>query len=195
MKLKFFIFFSFFILHSSFIISCQCPLTSLSLSECNKYSIIFRGRIVKDSLYEHKKGEVLFKITELYKGLAAEEFTVLFDSNNECAQVFSVGEEWIIYTDYKQATNAKMVWCSRSRKYFKNEKLDFYAVTYGCSYDEELKFLRGKLGLHKPLASLEKRPDWTGNQIPTQTEFVVYLLISIASVVLFIYLFKKYFKW
>jgi hypothetical protein len=164
------------------------------MEECDKYGIIFRGRILKDSLYEGKKGEVTFEISELYKGVVTSQFKVLFDSGNECAQVFSVGEEWIIYTNYKQATNAQMDWCSRSRKYFKNDKLDFYTVTYGNDYDDELKFLRDKLGLHKPLSAPEAKPDWQGNKLPTQTEFIVLLLISIAGVVGFIYLVKRFLK-
>jgi len=194
MNKKILIFFSFLILNSTFSIACQCPLTKLSLEECDKYSIIFRGRIIKDTLFELKKGEVTFQINELYKGVIPSQFKVLFDSGEECAQVFSVGEEWIIYTNYKQATNAQMDWCSRSRKYFKNEKLDFYTVTYGNDYDDELKFLREKLGQHKIGEAQQQKPDWAGNQIPTQSEFIIYLLISIAGVVGFIYLVKRFLK-
>lgn len=196
MKLKHLILltFSFLILNSTFLIACQCPLTKLSIEECDKYGIIFRGRIINDTLLEFKKGEVTFEITELYKGVIQSQFKVLFDSGDECALKFNVGEEWIIYSNYKQANNAQMDWCSRSRKYFKNEKLDFYAVTYGNDYDTELKFLREKLGLHKPLKSAEAKPDWAGNQLPTQAEFIIYLLISIAGVVGFIYLVKRFLK-
>jgi len=174
--------------------ACQCPITKLSIEECDKYDIIFRGRIVKDSI-NNKKGQVLFEVTELYKGVISSRFKLYYELDGDCAQGFMAGEEWIIYTTYKQANVGNMDWCSRSRKYFKNEKLDFYTVTYGNDYDTELKFLREKIGLHKPLKAEEAKPDWQGNQIPTQTEFVVYLLISIVAVVLFIYLFKRFFKW
>lgn len=196
MKIKHFILliFSFLILHSTFLIACQCPITKLSLEECDKYGIIFRGRIINDTLLEFKKGEVTFEITELYKGVIQSQFKVLFDSGDECAQKFNAGEEWIIYSNYKQANNAQMDWCSRSRKYFKNEKLDFYAVTYGNGYDDELKFLREKLGLHKPLGAPEVKPDWQGNKLPTQMEFIVLLLLSIVGVVVFIYLVKRFLK-
>lgn len=179
---------------TSSIFACQCPLTKLSIEECNKYEIIFRGRIIKDTLFELKKGETIFEVTELYKGVIASTFKVLYETGTECAQAFSVGEEWIIYSNYKQANNAKMDWCSRSRKYFKNEKLDFYKETYGNDYDTELNFLREKLGLHKPLASEQIKPDWQGNQIPTQGEFIIYLLVSIVGVIIFIYLAKRFLK-
>lgn len=194
MKLKLSILISFFILNSSFLISCQCPITKLSIEECDKFDIIFRGRIIKDSLYGNKKGEVTFEISELYRGVVTAQFKVLYDSGDECAQVFSVGEEWIIYSNYKQATNAKMDWCSRSRKYFKNEKLDFYTVTYGNDYDDELKFLRDKLGLHKPLKPIVNQTVGEPNIIPTQSQFIITLLFSIAGMVLFYYLFNKFFK-
>lgn len=196
MKLNIFILiFSFLILNSTFLISCSCPLTTLSLKECEKYDIIFRGRIKSDTLFDTKKGSVIFEITELYKGVIASEFTVLFEYGTECAQVFNIGEEWIIYGNYKQAVNLKIDWCSRSRKYFKNEKLDFYTVTYGNDYDTELKFLREKLGLHKPLKPIEENAAGQRNIIPTQTEFVIYLLISIVGIVVFYYLFNRFFKW
>lgn len=194
MKYKIIILLSFLIHHSSFLIACQCPVTKLSLKECDKYEIIFRGRIIKDTLLEGKKGEATFEILELYKGVVPPQFKVLFETGTECAQVFAIGEEWIIYTIYKQATNAKMDWCSRSRKYFKNEKLDFYTVTYGNDYDDELKFLREKLGLHRTLGESDAKPNWQGNQIPTQKEFIIYLLLSIIGVVGFIFLAKKFLK-
>jgi hypothetical protein len=184
---------SYFLLLTSDFFACQCPLTKLSSEECNKYDIIFRGRIVKDSV-NGKRGEALFEVTELYKGVVSGSFRLSYELDGDCAQGFMVGEEWIIYTTYKQANVGNMDWCSRSRKYFKNEKLDFYAVTYGNDYDTELKFLRNNLGLHKPLAAPEAKPDWQGNQIPTQTEFIVYLLLSIAGVVGFIFLVKKFLK-
>ncbi len=197
MKLNLTILFSaFLLLTSAFSFACQCPITKLSMEECNKYDIIFRGRIKKDSLYDgSKKGEVVFEVSELYRGVITGEFKVLFDSGEECAQAFNVGEEWIIYSNYKQATNAQIDWCSRSRKYFKNEKLDFYSVTYGNNYDDELKFLRDKLGLHKPLKPIENLTVGEPNQLPTQTEFVIYLLLSIVGMVAFYYLFNKFFKW
>ena len=197
MKLKHFILifvFGFSLLTFNFSKACQCPVTKLSLEECDKYEIIFRGRIIKDTLFEGKKGEATFEILELYKGVVSQQFKVLFETGTECAQVFSVGEEWIIYTVYRQANSGKMDWCSRSRKYFKNEKLDFYTVTYGNDYDDELKFLREKLGLHKTLAAAETKPDWQGNQIPTQKELIIYLLLSIVGVVAFIFIAKKLLK-
>ncbi len=190
------LFFTFALCHfTSSIFACSCPLTTLSIKECDKYDIIFRGRIKSDSLYDEKKGFANFEVLELYKGVIASEFKVLFEYGGECAQVFNIGEEWIIYANYKQAVNAKMDWCSRSRKYFKNDKLDFYTVTYGNDYATELDFLRKQLGLHKPLKPVENQTIGEGNILPNQTQFIVTLLISIVAMVLFYYLFNRFFKW
>jgi hypothetical protein len=48
--------------------------------------------------------------------------------------------------------------------------------------------------LYKPLKSAEEKPDWQGNQLPTRTEFIIYLLLSIVGVVGFIYLAKRFLK-
>jgi hypothetical protein len=185
--------FSFFIFNSSFLISCQCPFTSLSLDECNKYQLIFRGKVISSAGCIDKKGEAVFEVLELYKGNTPVSFNVLYDCGDECSQSFIAGEEWIIYTNYKQISNAKMDWCSRSRKHFKNEKEDYYTVNYGNSYDEELNFLRSKLGTHKflkqnPGANEER------NIRPSTTQNIILVLISIGAVVLFYYLFNKFMK-
>lgn len=182
------------ILTSYFASACQCPTTKLGMEECNKYDLIFRGRIDSVSNCIDKRGHAFFKILELYKGLAAERFEIIVDCEGECAQVLNVGEEWIIYANYKQATNAKLEWCSRSRKFFRNEKEDYYALTSSAPYEDELKFLQNNLGLHKPLKPIENQRIGEPNQLPTQKEFIVYLFLSIVGMLVFYYLFNKFFK-
>ncbi|MCE3260527.1 MAG: hypothetical protein K0S12_2168, partial [Bacteroidetes bacterium] len=48
--------------------ACQCPVTSLSLAECNKYEIIFQGRIDSVRTCNRNFGEAFFTVDELYKG-------------------------------------------------------------------------------------------------------------------------------
>ena len=86
-----------------------------------------------------------------------------------------------------------MDWCSRSRKFFKNAKEDFYTATYGNDYYDELKFLRQDLGLHRTLAEV-KNYDENRNQKPTNNQTILMLAISLGAIFLFYYLFKKYFK-
>ncbi len=197
MKLKRFLQYLFLVLclfNTSYIEACQCPITNLSKQECDKYDVIFRGKIIKNSGCINKNGEAVFEILELYKGRINATFKVLFECEVECAQAFNIGEEWIIYTNYKQADNAKMDWCSRSRKFIKNAKEDFYAVTYGNDYDDELKFLRETLGTYKVMKDREENQAGKRNIIPSKTQLIITLFISLAVVILFLQLFKKFFK-
>src|SRR4051812_3392127 len=102
--------------------ACQCPITTLGLAECDKYEIIFKGRIDSVVNCNNNFGVAYFEVNELYKGNATKIFKVLFECDVECAMKFNVGEEWVIYSRYKQIDNAMMDWCSRSRKYFKIDK-------------------------------------------------------------------------
>jgi hypothetical protein len=185
--------FAFIILHSSFVKACQCPFTSLSLDECAKYELIFRGKVISSAGCIDKQGEAVFEILELYKGNTPMSFNVVYECGVECAQSFTAGEEWIIYTNYRQISNAKMDWCSRSRKYFKNDKEDYYAVTYGNSYEEELAFLRKNLGTHKLLKEQPGKNE-ERNIRPSTLQSAIMVLISIGAIVLFYYLFKRFLK-
>jgi hypothetical protein len=172
--------------------ACTCPPTSLSLEECAKYEIIFRGRIKSVADCGERIGEAVFEVDELYKGNAEKNFKVLFECEGECARKFQVGEEWIIYSLYKQIDNAKMDWCSRSRKAFRNNNEDYYLMNYGNDYDDEVKFLREKLGVHRLLETKQKSDG--RNLRPDSTQLIVILLISIAAIVVFYFLFNKLFR-
>jgi hypothetical protein len=174
-------------------IACECPLTALGIEECNKYEIIFKGRVTSVQDCNNKFGEAIFEIDELYKGNATRHFKVLFECDVECAMKFSAGQEWIIYSRYKQIDNALIDWCSRSRKYFRNEKEDFYAVTYGNDYHDEVKFLRTNLGLHRPLSE-RSHQDQNRNTLPDTSQTAIILVISLTVIILFYWLFKKFFN-
>ena len=176
-----------------FSIACNCPPTELSLKECAKYEIIFKGTIISVKNCDQKFGEAIFEVEELYKGNVTKQFKVLFDCKVECAQTFSPGEEWLIYTNYKQIDNAKMDWCSRSRKYFKVEQLDFYKVNYGVDYYDEEKFLSDNLGLHRFLKETNTQ-EQNRNIRPDSTQILFILLASIAAMVLFYWLFNRFFR-
>ncbi len=173
--------------------ACQCPLTKLDLTECYKYEIIFKGKVISLKNCDGKLGETIFSVEELYKGNTTKEFKVLFDCADECARQFNVGEEWVIYTNYKQINNAKMDWCSRSRRYFRVDKEDFYTVTYGNDYYDEVKFLREKLGLHRLLTQKEDVVV-NRNTKPNSQQTILILACSLVVIILFYYLFNKFFK-
>jgi hypothetical protein len=191
MKLFYTVVFALLIIGKSY--SCQCPETSLSISECDKYEIIFKGKIISVKTCENSFGEAIFEVEELYKGNATKNFKVLFTCGGSCDMKFSPKEEWIIYSRYKQINNALMDWCSRSRKWFKIDKQDFYATNFGNSYEEEIKFLRSNLGTHRLVAEANNSTE--GRNIrPSATQTIILLLSSIAAIFLFYWLFNRAFK-
>jgi hypothetical protein len=173
--------------------ACQCPVTTLSLAECKKYEVIFKGRVDSVRMCENNLGEAFFELQELYKGNATKRYKILFECGTPCALSFQPGEEWIIYSRYKQIGNAKMDWCSRSRKFFKVAKEDFYATNYGNSYDEEVVFLRQNLGLHRFLAEVKNSAE-NRNERPSSTQMIIILICSLGTIILFYWLFNKFFK-
>lgn len=181
-----------FILTSKLSIACQCPLTSLSDKELVKYDIIFKGSI-KSIKLNKETSEAIFTISELYKGIIAQDFKIIFNDEDVCKLELRVGDEWIIYTNYHQIDNAKLDFCSRSRKYIKNIKEDFFAETTGISYDEEQRYLQTNFGLHK---LLKKNPNIVENRniIPSTNQFVIFLICSVLGLLLFYWLFNKLFK-
>ena len=191
--MRFSFFLSWFVLSNFIGLACQCPLSSLNIDECNKYDLIFKGKIISLKPCENKPGEALFELEELYKGNATQKFTILFECNSECALKLNVGEEWIIYTSHKQLNNAQLNWCSRSRKYFSNDKEDFYSVNYGNDYAEELKFLRDNFGLHNFLPE-SKNVTTDRNIKPSINLSIAMVVISISFILLFYWLFNRYFK-
>lgn len=181
-----------FMLTGYTVLACQCPVTSLTEKETNKYELIFRGKISSVKLNgEHS--EALFHVDELYKGNSTETFKVLFNDLDACKLELRVGDEWIIYTNYIQIDKAKLDFCSRSRKHIANIKEDFFEVNTGMTYDEELAYLQANLGLHK---LLKDNPDRVQNRniIPNTRELIITLLFSIAGLVLFYWIIRRVLK-
>ena len=173
-------------------IACQCPLSSLSDKEIAKYDIIFKGSL-KSIKLNNTNSEAIFTISNLYKGIISQDFKILFNDEDVCKLELRVGDEWIIYTNYYQVDNAKLDFCSRSRKYIKNIKEDFFAETTGIAFDDELRYLDTHLGLHKLLKSNQNKVE-NRNIIPSSNQFILLLILSVAGLLLFYWLFNKFFK-
>ncbi len=167
-------------------------MTELSDKELNKYDLIFKGKIQSIKL-NGKQSVATFLVDELYKGNTSETFEVLFDDTYNCKLELRAGDEWIIYSNYHQIDNAKLDFCSRSRKLFKVAKEDFFAVTTGISYEEELRFLQTKLGLHKLLKPASNKAE-NRNIIPSSNQFIIIIVISILGVLGIYLLVNKLFK-
>jgi hypothetical protein len=190
MKRVILIFFFFLFVKNSF--ACQCPITQLNTFELNKYEIIFSGQINQIKM-NGTNSEAIFTIKELYKGMIAQNFKVVFNNEDACKLELRKGDDWIIYSNYNQIDNAKLDFCSRSRLYIKNITEDFFAVNTGISYDEELKYLQTNLGLHKLLKNNPNKIE-NRNKLPTGNQFIFILLCSVAGLVFFIWLVGKILK-
>jgi hypothetical protein len=182
----------FFILYGQFIFACQCPVTELSEKELMKYDLIFKGKIQSIKLNK-ERSEAMFLVEELYKGNTAPSFRIIFNDLDNCKLELRAGDEWIIYTNYHQVDNAKLDFCSRSRKFFKVAKEDFFAVTTGISYEEEMRFLQTKLGLHKLLKDNPNKVE-NRNIIPSNNQFIIIIICSIAGVLMIYVIVNKLFK-
>lgn len=175
------------------LVACQCPVTNLSDQELRKYDIIFKGTIKMVNLIGNK-GKAVYAIDELYKGSIPNNFSIFFNANDDCKLELRVGDEWLIYTNYLQIDNAKLDFCSRSRKFIKNQKEDFFAVTTGISYDEECRFLQNKLGLHKCLKNSPTKVE-NRNKIPNKNQLAIILICSLLGIVFFYSILHKFFKY
>ena len=173
--------------------ACECPLSALNMAMVDSYEIIFKGKITSVQYQKDKLSEAVFDIEELYKGNATQSFKVLFDDKEDCAQKLAAGQEWIIYGRYKQIDNIQLDWCSRSRKHFALPQEDFYTVTYGNDYDDEVSFLKQKLGLHRVLAGAVNQSGGRNN-LPTVNQSILILVSSVLVLVLFYFLFNRFFK-
>jgi hypothetical protein len=173
--------------------ACECPVTVLTKKECSKYEIIFRGKVLSVAPCKNKPGVAVFEVQDLYKGSLTKNFKVLFSCEDPCARPFQEDEEWIIYTRYKQIDNAMIDWCSRSRKFIKLQAEDYYLVTHGISYDDEIKFLQDSLGLHR-LMKEQANASQHRNLLPTTNQSILILVVSILFILAFYYLFNKFFK-
>ena len=175
-------------------LACQCPVSILNEAELAKYDIICKGKISHIEL-KKDKSSFSFDVQELYKGTITEKFTMLFNDLDPCKLNLREGDEWVIYTRFKQINNAELDMCSRSRMFFKNAKEDYFAINNGTSYDDEVIYLRKYLGLHRCLKNNYDQEDVSKrNIIPSSTQFVVVLLFSIAGLVFFYWLVQKFLK-
>jgi hypothetical protein len=185
----------FFTLFHAFLLSnaCQCPtIAPLSKSSLKSYEIIYRGKVLSMINCDNKPGVAVFKVLELYKGDATEMHKVSFVCEDPCATGFKVGEEWIIYSTYRQIGNSMMDWCSRSRRFFENSKLDYYEVNFGNSYDDEVKFLQDSLGVYRLRISAPNSEN--RNVLPSTFQSIIILFSSLIVIVLFYYIFDKVMK-
>jgi hypothetical protein len=174
--------------------ACDCPpLKPIDNADLSYYHLIFEGTV--DSVVsDGRQGTAHFILKDLYLGSAPQEVPVNFDDSSDCRMSFAKGETWMIYARYERFGKPAVLFCSRSRKLFADEKQDFYTVTSGNTYSVEKEYLLSELG--KKNISSKKINDNPGpsNIHPDPTTSLIFVLISIPFLLLFYYLFRRFFK-
>ncbi len=194
MKFKNLILFVFLILHSKFLISCDCPpLKPLSKEVCEEYNIIFSGRVDSVGMCDGTSTAYFF-VQALYKGKAMQKIAINFDCSTSCMMNFEKGEMWVIYGKYYKFGKIEVNFCSRSRKFFKDASQDFYAINNQMSYVDEINFLQSNLGTQQ-IESENNQAQYQRELIkPSAWSKLWLLLISLAVMAVIWFVSKKYLK-
>ncbi len=176
--------------------NCNCNQKEIAFSEgyINTNQLIFRGKtisIAKGTDYD----KVTFQVNALFKGAASKQTAVYFDNKNVCALKFNVGEDWLIYANYKSAKPV-VVYCSRSRKNVinTNKNIDLMYVKLDISIDDETDKLTELCGLKtftEPVTNNESAHD---NIIPTGLQRILLIVFSLIGFALIYFVLSKLWK-
>jgi hypothetical protein len=197
MKRFLFLIFCFF---QIFVYACECPpITPISKSTAAGYDVIFYGKV--DSIIpcgNEGIGTAFFSIINLFKGSAEQKVSVDYDCTSACMMDFAGKEEWIIYATYQRFDLLTVNICSNSRKKIADEAKDFYQVSSGRTFKEEIEFLNTTLGIqpyssHNALNDRQKELQ-PHNELPSATNKLWLLLISLSVMLLVYFISKKFFK-
>lgn len=176
--------------------ACNCDETKIAFSESyiKAHELIFRGK----TLSVEKGADFAmarFSVTQLFKGSAPKELTIYFDKKNECGLKMNVGEDWIIYANYKQLQKPFVEYCSRSRKNVinTNKNVEIQYIKSDLSIDAESEQLQRQLGVQKFSAQAEE-DNRHNNIIPNFTQRIVLILCSILGFVLIYFMLNKFLK-
>ncbi|MHB8261189.1 MAG: hypothetical protein ACYDCN_11410 [Bacteroidia bacterium] len=188
-----------FALVFQFVISqnnCNCEDKEIAFSDAyvNSNLLIFRGKtlsVSKGTDYD----KVNFEIEKLFKGTADKEVTIYIDAKNPCALKFNVGEDWLIYADYKQA-KPFVANCSRSRKNVinTNKNVDLMYVKTDITEDEETAKLTELCGLKAFTQTIPSTENAHSNIIPTSWQRILLIIISLLSCMGIYFMLNKYWK-
>ncbi|MFM7021794.1 MAG: hypothetical protein ACKOXB_02365 [Flavobacteriales bacterium] len=123
--------------------ACECPeLHPLTLADCGRYEVIFEGRI--DSIAPGNDDNdtiAYFTINKLFKGNFLTIVPLHFDGEADCPLYFQKGETWIIYAEKNNAQEARVEFCSRTRKMPAAGEDDMFLYNSVYTYNKELQML------------------------------------------------------
>ena len=176
--------------------ACDCATQKAFTKENiqSTYKIVFLGKVT--SLTNHDgKSFIRFDVIEPFIGKIQKE-TELLDPNSDCAISFAVGEEWLVYANFHQFGVAETNICTRSRKHFTNDSLDYFKTTFGSSFQQDKEFLEKNLGV-QPFLVKDKDEELLSHREllkPKGYEMVWMVIIGTLCLTIFSFVFKKYFK-
>jgi hypothetical protein len=173
--------------------NCNCNEKEIAFSEAyvNTQELIFRGKtmsISKGADYD----KVIFLVSKLFKGMADKQVVVFFDAKNECALKFNVGEDWLIYANYKKA-KPFVAYCSRSRKNVvnTNKNIDLMYIKSDITIDDETDKLSDLCGLKAFTAPVSEDENAHSNIIPTGWQRILLIVFSVIGFTVIYFLLNK----
>ena len=176
--------------------NCTCNEKEIAFSEeyVNAHQLIFRGKTIsisKGTDYD----KVTFLVSKLFKGIASQQIEVYFDTKNECALKFTVGEDWIIYSTYKQA-KPFVAYCSRSRKNVinTNKNIDLMYIKSDITVDDETDKLGELCGLKALTEPVSENENAHNNIIPTGLQRILLIIFSMVGFAVIYFLLNKVLK-
>jgi hypothetical protein len=190
---KYFVFISVFFVFTTITRAqnCNCiPLGPFTIADTSDYAVIFQCDIntveVKGGV-----GKASVTIHELYKGKVDRQIQLQFMSTDTCAIAIAPGERWLIYGEYYQVKTILLNACSRSRKYFRDPKADFYAINTGQSFDEEVEALKLVLS-----SKIIQEPQLSGRELikPKGTSIIFLIGFSLVGFLLILFILKRFLK-
>ena len=173
--------------------ACKCAsLAPISEEACNKYNVIFTGRVDSVSACNDKGLSIAhFTVDEVYKGSLVRQVKVEFDCSSSCLMSFSSGEVWLMYTNYEKFDLLTASLCSHTRKYFTEDTQDIYALSTQQTFEQEKQLLKKILGV-QPFKETFQPSDVTGrNEQPSGTGKLVLLTISFAAMAVVYFIFRR----
>lgn len=191
------ILFFLFLLLSVHVLACDCPPPEpVSKELCNKYDVIFYGRI--DSVASCAAdgiGTVYFTVISLYKGSVEQHASLGYDCKTSCLMSFAPGEEWIIYGIYQGFNQVTVSLCSPSRKRVAEGTVDYYEAGSHRTFGQESTFLMATLGI-QPYAQHNRLNDQQKemaphNEQPSAMGKLWLLLISLGTMIIVYIVSKK----
>ncbi|MDP2388457.1 MAG: hypothetical protein Q8M29_18935 [Bacteroidota bacterium] len=176
--------------------ACNCPpAPRLDKVYTNGYAFIFKGAVKSVTPCKEGIAKSHFIVQELYKGKSPKEIDVYFDCGKECPMNFSAGETWIIYSNYAQVGKPDVSLCSRSRKLVDNEiQIQTNFIPSDYSFQQEVEWLRTNLGTHEVLKENANAFLSHRNELPSRSNALLLIGISLGSLLLLYFVFKKFIK-